>query len=214
MISNENILRIVAENLAEQKDAAAVASMANAVPTIGKQVINNTPWWRMVEKEFIRKETDQNGKIVWYKNNKIHRDGNEPAIIHPDGTQEYYKHGLLHRDNDEPAVIQYFSRGGYEKLWYQNGRLHRDGDKPAITDNYGSELYFKNSRLHRDGHKAAVIHHYPAIQEWCLKGIIYIDDDVFKAWKSKHNMGEDEIIDFAPPDLIQMGKEYEESRCD
>lgn len=28
-----------------------------------------------------------NGAEVWYKNNEIHRDGDLPAVVQPDGTQ-------------------------------------------------------------------------------------------------------------------------------
>jgi antitoxin component YwqK of YwqJK toxin-antitoxin module len=41
----------------------------------------------------------------WYKNDKLHRDNDMPAMIIHNGTQEWYQNGQLHRDNDLPAVI-------------------------------------------------------------------------------------------------------------
>lgn len=82
------------------------------------------------------------GRITHYKNGKIHRDGDKPAVIYADGTQSYYKDGELHRDGDKPAEI--FENG--RQHFYKNGQLHRDGDKPAVIYADGSQRYFKDGK--------------------------------------------------------------------
>jgi hypothetical protein len=57
------------------------------------------------------------------------------------GDQFWYKNGKLHRDGDLPAVI--YATG--DQLWYKNGKLHRDGDLPAAIYADGSQFYYKNS---------------------------------------------------------------------
>ena len=48
--------------------------------------------------------------------------------IYQDVTQEWYKDGKLHRDNDQPAII--YADG--TKFWYKEGKYHREDDQPAI----------------------------------------------------------------------------------
>ena len=55
---------------------------------------------------------------IWYKDDKIHRDNDLPAVILPDGTQYWYKDGKRGRANDLPAVI--YADGSQE--WYVDGR--------------------------------------------------------------------------------------------
>jgi hypothetical protein len=74
-----------------------------------------------------------NGCIDWYFNGKLHREGDEPAVIDSDGTQYWIKHGLQHRDGG-PAKIQ---TNGYQ-AWAQYGETHRE-DGPAIIWDDGKE---------------------------------------------------------------------------
>jgi predicted AlkP superfamily phosphohydrolase/phosphomutase len=50
---------------------------------------------------------------------------------------EYYKDGKLHRDNDRPAVEWYNG----DKDWYQNGILHRV-DGPAVEWANGCKWWY------------------------------------------------------------------------
>ena len=78
--------------------------------------------------------------LFWYRNGRIHRDGDKPAIVGSDGGYKaWYKNGLLHRDNDKPAIE--YANG--DRLWYQNGNVHRDGDQPAIICN-GDKFWYRN----------------------------------------------------------------------
>jgi hypothetical protein len=59
------------------------------------------------EKEDVfTSEVDDEGNQHWFKNGKLHRDNDLPAIIWASGNLEWYKNGKLHRDNDLPAIIQ------------------------------------------------------------------------------------------------------------
>jgi antitoxin component YwqK of YwqJK toxin-antitoxin module len=59
----------------------------------------------------------KNGDKYWYKNGKIHRDDDLPAVVCYNSTKYWYQNGKLHRDNNLPAVIM---RNG-DKYWYENG---------------------------------------------------------------------------------------------
>lgn len=66
--------------------------------------------------------------IIWYKNDKYHREDG-PAVIYCNfAGEEWYYEGILHRV-DGPAISL-----GSQKRWYLNGKLHRK-DGPAIEYN-------------------------------------------------------------------------------
>jgi hypothetical protein len=78
-----------------------------------------------------------------------HRDDG-PAVIKPDGTQEWYIKGLRHR-LDRPAVV---GADGTEE-WWVNGRKHRT-DGPAVVYSDGSKSWWQDGLLHRDDGPAIV----------------------------------------------------------
>ena len=49
-------------------------------------------------------DIDNVGNKFWYKNGKLHRDGDLPAIEWANGEKCWYKNGYRHRDNDLPAL--------------------------------------------------------------------------------------------------------------
>jgi hypothetical protein len=77
------------------------------------------------------------GAMLTYKNNRLHNDGDEPAIIFADGSKHYYKEGKLHRDGDMPAGV-YVNGDTY---YYLNGNRHRY-DGPAVILADGTEIYY------------------------------------------------------------------------
>jgi hypothetical protein len=108
------------------------------------------------------------GEQEWYKEGKLHRDCDLPAIIYPNGSKHWYKKGKLHRDGDLPAR---FYAGG-EQEWYKEGKLHRDGDLPAVIYADGDQQWYKEGKRHRDGDLPAII--YPnGYQCWCKEGKLY-----------------------------------------
>ena len=85
--------------------------------------------------------------VIFYcwKNDKdqFHREGDQPAIIRDNGSQEWYTNGKLHRKNDKPAII--FSNG--EMQWYKNGKAHRDDDRPAVIRANGGKEWWRNGEF-------------------------------------------------------------------
>ena len=48
--------------------------------------------------------TDSDGSQRWYKDNKLHRDDDLPAMIYANGSQFWFIDGLLHRENGPAAI--------------------------------------------------------------------------------------------------------------
>ncbi len=67
------------------------------------------------------------GRKEWFKDGKLHRENDKPAVIRANGQQEWWIDGKLHRDNDQPAII---FRDRLE--WWQQGVRKRDDDKPEM----------------------------------------------------------------------------------
>jgi starvation-inducible outer membrane lipoprotein len=65
----------------------------------------------------IQLEVWDEGLKRWYKNGKIHRDNDQPAVIDVDGYKAWHKNGEYHRDNNLPAIIK-----DDMKWWYINGK--------------------------------------------------------------------------------------------
>ena len=91
--------------------------------------INYTYHWSGSNLEFVE----------YRKNGKIHRDGDNPAVVHHNGdgiikSVSYYKNGERHRVEDKPAWVWYYNDGSVEiETYYKDGRVHRDGDEPAVV---------------------------------------------------------------------------------
>ena len=60
---------------------------------------------------------DKYGALIWYKEGKRHRDGDQPAIIYANGTQYWYKEGEMYRDGDQPVII--YADG--TQYWFKEG---------------------------------------------------------------------------------------------
>lgn len=77
---------------------------------------------------------------------KLHREGDKPALTDKFGTRFWYRHGKPWRADDKPTV-EYFT--GILKWLNEEGELHREGDKPAMTYPDGTEYYYLNGKRHR-----------------------------------------------------------------
>jgi hypothetical protein len=113
------------------------------------------------------------GTLRWFKNDQLHRDGDNPAYIGSNGTLMWFQNGAPHRDGDKPAQI--YPNGTL--LWYKNGLLHRDGDNPACIGEDGSLHWYKNEKRHQVT-GPAVINQNNEYQYW-INGI-----DITKEVKS------------------------------
>jgi hypothetical protein len=90
-----------------------------------------------------RVEIDDFGTERWYnKDNDLHRENDQPAVIYTDGDRFWYKNGKLHREDDKPAII--YDSG--TRYWCKNGKLHRESG-PAIINDNGTEEYWLNGVL-------------------------------------------------------------------
>lgn len=74
------------------------------------------------------------------------KNDNYYTVTDPDGTISWYKNGRLHRDCDLPAVVD--TAWGI-MVWYQNGLLHRDNDLPAYIDSDGIKAWYYYGKLYR-----------------------------------------------------------------
>ncbi len=72
---------------------------------------------------------EKDGTRVWRKNGMLHRDDDEPAIIHPDGSMEWWYEDSLHRIG-KPAYID----ADGTQMWYENDILMKTVE-PLITSN-------------------------------------------------------------------------------
>lgn len=85
----------------------------------------------------------EDGIVAHYVAGRLHRtDG--PALVCPDGTEEWYRDGCLHRTDGGPAV----TTGDGSTYWYRDGQLHRT-DGPAVMESDGTRAWYQRGRLHR-----------------------------------------------------------------
>ena len=83
------------------------------------------------------------------------------------GTIRYYKNGKLHRDNDLPAVEWNNGDKEWHKEWHKEGKIHRIDD-PAIEDNYGNKHWYKEGKKHRDNGPA--VEYFDGDKLWYYEG--------------------------------------------
>lgn len=76
---------------------------------------------------------------------KLNSVNDKPAILYPNGDSYWYKEGKIHRDNDMPAVVTYNA-----EMWLQDNKHHRDNDLPAIIFKEGSQKWYHHGKRHRD----------------------------------------------------------------
>lgn len=108
---------------------------------------------------------DNKENKYWYdEDNKLHREGDLPAVERENGKKEYYIHGVKHRDLG-PAVE---SANGLQQMWFQNGKLNSVDDKPAIVG-LGAKEWLKDNQHHRSDDLPAIITD-SGKKEWWLNG--------------------------------------------
>ena len=111
----------------------------------------------------------RSGQLVWKdREGRLHRDGDKPAAIYPEGLQEWWSHGLQHREGDQPAVV----RAGSLREWWWRGLRHREGDKPAIVWPDGTQEWWWHGKRHRGGDRPAAVWSRKR-QEWWSHGKLH-----------------------------------------
>lgn len=119
-------------------------------------------------------DTFLDDKVSFYRNGKLHRDNDLPAVIYISGEQIWYKNGLKHRDNDLPAIV---IKGSNHKEWWQHGKCHRENDLPAIIYNNVTQEWRQHGKLHRENDLPAIIRTYGE-KIWYKNGLIHRDNDL------------------------------------
>ena len=129
--------------------------LAISLPVFGRSTLGaNQKVW---QNKFTVYTVDENGQS-WKLAGNLHRDNDEPAIIHANGDQEWWRYGQLHRDNGGPAIIRHDGiREWYRDgvlVWYEHDgddddHYHRDYDLNLLESIYyyrhkGEGLYWDN----------------------------------------------------------------------
>lgn len=127
-------------------DGPAVVSTSGAPIrwVINDQTLTQEDWQKYVDHLPYDYHRDMNGTEKYFKKNTrvLHRT-NGPALVRPNGVQEWHYEGKRHRING-PARID--EEGNQH--WYYNGERHRDG-APAVVYTDGSEEWYFGDVLHR-----------------------------------------------------------------
>jgi hypothetical protein len=125
------------------------------------RMIKELTYDELLQESGDRTLTSVFGHVYHFKDGKLHRENDEPAICFTNGDKHWYKEGKLHRDNDLPAVM---NRHGDEQIWYQHGQLHRDNDRYAWKN--GTSVYWaKEGKFVRDGGMPVFLHNYITIKK-------------------------------------------------
>jgi len=110
----------------------------------------------MSHKKFVSYCTGEfenyDGDLYRLRNGLIHST-TQPALVMKNGDEYWYRNGKLHRNGDEPAV----TKVNGDRYWYQNGKLHRDNNLPAVTTQFGTYWYVKGKPFRTDGGPNAIL---------------------------------------------------------
>ena len=100
---------------------------------------------------------------VWFKDNKIERDVDEPAVIHVEKDEKFMGICIVYMYElplfDYMGVKEAIYSLNFSKIWFKNGHIHRDNDLPAVIKGKVTEYkeWRKNGLLHRDNDLPSVI---------------------------------------------------------
>lgn len=97
------------------------------------------------EPSFISK----NGTKIWHFRNRIHREGDLPAVVSKTEIKYFHK-DKLHRE-DGPAVINEVG-----EFWYHGGKQHRISSEPTSIFKNGKIEYHRSGVLHRKNGPAVI----------------------------------------------------------
>jgi len=102
---------------------------------------------------------DCNDVQMWLDDFHLLDRENGPALIYPDGTEQWWKSGMLHR-LDGPAVRERWyhdsSSCSMTQEWFVKGKCHRI-DGPAVAFPDGSEEWWIEGKRHRiDGRQSFI----------------------------------------------------------
>jgi len=111
--------------------------------------------------------TSEDGDQHFYKDGRLHRRGELPAVQLASGYRAWYINGMRH---NETAPARQWANGHEE--WFVNDECHRDDDKPAITMPNGYLAWYKRGKRHRDKGPARISKY----SEWWVDGVFVRGD--------------------------------------
>jgi hypothetical protein len=105
------------------------------------------------------KHVSEDGTIEYLLPDERRHREDGPAVIRPNGSEEYWINGFAHRE-DGPAIIN----ANGTKHWFLNGKHHRE-DGPAMILYNGFAIWYYANQVHRtDG--PAVIREDGSFEYW------------------------------------------------
>ena len=143
----------------------------------------------------------------WMWRGMLHRDqGDLPAVVFPDGSEQWYSFGKLHRGHDLPAVrtrtptgydLEWWVdgvrhraqdqhrddapavlRASGDRSWWVRGALHRGADFPAASRANGDQEWWVDGVRHRDYGRPAVVWAGSTHREYWVRGVRHRADDL------------------------------------
>ena len=138
---------------------------------------------RSLRQRAVTRSELPNGGEEWKdENGRLHReDGPARIVRHSNGNvkdEMWYKNGKIHRDGDLPAVFQYYPDGELEfEFWMKEDKKHRV-DNPAVIKYYKSGkidliIYYVEGLIHREGAPASESYYENGVQgiyTWFIRG--------------------------------------------
>ena len=135
----------------------------------------------------LKIDHDKN-KRYYNSDNKLHRDGGEPAVIMANGDLEWYNNGKRHRSDKDPLtglILPAIIRANGDLEWWDNGDLHRIDKDPItgytlpaviiISNGNGCKNWWRRNVRHRDDIDLATGQVLPAI-EWENGSTIWMNE--------------------------------------
>ena len=91
-------------------------------------------WWQENKRHRdgdLPARIEEDGTSTWYQFNQIHRTGDKPAIVRADGTLEWWLFDVHDRKNG-PAVIHPDGREEFH-IWRGSPRTHESFSSPRLS---------------------------------------------------------------------------------
>ena len=121
-----------------------------------------------------------NGNKFWFKDDKIHREDDKPAMEFANGAKAWYKNGKWHRENG-PAIIKCDGTEYYylNDVWYSKEDhaiqvSNLKDDKPTVKYDSGNKYWYKDGKYHTE--KQWLNRRYKDDNDWAviLGGLFFI----------------------------------------
>jgi hypothetical protein len=139
---------------------------------------------------------DPQNPLKYYNNaQQLHKE-NGPAVIYPNGDQEWWLNGHRHRADGPAMTNRNFT------AWFSDGKLHNTNG-PAIVYSHGIKIWYNNGKLHREN-GPAYEDTVTNVYYWFQDGVLnrpqadgpVVDTPIYKEWASD---------DYKGPGIVTIG---------